>query len=147
MCIDIDECESEPCLNGGTCTDDVNVYTCACAEGYSGTNCEVAPETEEEVPPEVPVPTEAVLPDVTVIPTLEPCEFPVKVSNVAKGKKVTQSSTNKKAKGDPEKAVDGSRNGKMKKGKFCTQTDKSSSHTGLSIWERPMISMKWLFIP
>jgi hypothetical protein len=37
---DIDECLSSPCQNGGTCTDDVNGYTCACDAGYTGTNCE-----------------------------------------------------------------------------------------------------------
>ena len=27
---DIDECTSNPCLNGGTCTDQVNGFTCSC---------------------------------------------------------------------------------------------------------------------
>ena len=36
---DIDECVSSPCQNGGTCIDDVNSYTCLCAPGYSGVNC------------------------------------------------------------------------------------------------------------
>ena len=36
---DIDECASGPCQNGGTCTDDINSYTCHCAPGYSGVNC------------------------------------------------------------------------------------------------------------
>ena len=36
---DIDECLSSPCQNGGTCTDDVNGYTCVCDAGYTGTNC------------------------------------------------------------------------------------------------------------
>ena len=31
MVIDVDDCASGPCLNGGTCTDDVNGYTCKCA--------------------------------------------------------------------------------------------------------------------
>ena len=38
---DIDECASSPCLNGGSCTDDVNAYQCTCVGGYNGTNCEI----------------------------------------------------------------------------------------------------------
>ncbi len=37
---DIDECASNPCLNGATCTDAVNSYTCTCVAGYTGTHCE-----------------------------------------------------------------------------------------------------------
>ena len=37
--LDIDECASTPCQNGGTCTDAVNGYTCACEAGYSGADC------------------------------------------------------------------------------------------------------------
>ena len=36
---DIDECESNPCINGD-CDDLVNHYTCKCTPGYTGTNCE-----------------------------------------------------------------------------------------------------------
>ena len=28
-----------PCLNGGTCIDGVNDFTCACANGFSGPTC------------------------------------------------------------------------------------------------------------
>ena len=35
-----DECGSNPCTNGGTCTDGDNAYTCACDAGHSGDNCE-----------------------------------------------------------------------------------------------------------
>ncbi|MCP3661956.1 MAG: calcium-binding EGF-like domain-containing protein [Gammaproteobacteria bacterium] len=31
---------SNPCQNGGTCTDGLNSYTCACAAGYTGKICE-----------------------------------------------------------------------------------------------------------
>ena len=36
---DINECGSSPCVYG-TCTDNVNSYTCTCDDGYTGTNCE-----------------------------------------------------------------------------------------------------------
>ena len=39
--LDIDECSSDPCMNGGTCTDGVNSYSCACAPGYSGEDCDI----------------------------------------------------------------------------------------------------------
>lgn len=38
--ININDCSSNPCANGGTCLDGVNDYTCSCAPGYGGRNCE-----------------------------------------------------------------------------------------------------------
>ena len=38
--VDINECTSSPCMNGATCTDAVNSYTCGCVAGYMGTDCE-----------------------------------------------------------------------------------------------------------
>lgn len=38
--IEIDECESSPCLNGGICVDKLAAYACVCAVGFTGTNCE-----------------------------------------------------------------------------------------------------------
>ena len=39
---DIDKCAPAPCHNGGACTDGVNAYTCSCATGYGGNNCETS---------------------------------------------------------------------------------------------------------
>lgn len=36
----IDDCDPYPCLNGGSCIDGVNEYTCDCSSGYSGDSCE-----------------------------------------------------------------------------------------------------------
>ena len=37
---DINECSSNPCLNGGTCVDQVNGYVCNCQPGYNGVRCQ-----------------------------------------------------------------------------------------------------------
>ena len=37
---DKNECESDPCENGGHCLDVVNGYYCECQQGYRGQNCE-----------------------------------------------------------------------------------------------------------
>ena len=36
--VDEDDCLSMPCINGGSCIDGVNTFSCFCAEGYTG-NC------------------------------------------------------------------------------------------------------------
>jgi len=48
----VDECSSNPCENGGTCTDGVNGFTCSCLAGYTGTTCETS---KIILPPWVPV--------------------------------------------------------------------------------------------
>lgn len=35
----VDECQSNPCHNEGTCVDKYNSYQCICKEGYFGSNC------------------------------------------------------------------------------------------------------------
>lgn len=37
---DLDDCSSNPCLNGGSCIDRINAYNCTCSENYIGKNCE-----------------------------------------------------------------------------------------------------------
>ena len=32
-------CQTEPCLNGGTCLHYGSGYLCACADGWAGKNC------------------------------------------------------------------------------------------------------------
>ncbi|KAG0433549.1 hypothetical protein HPB47_019805, partial [Ixodes persulcatus] len=39
--ININECESNPCLNDGKCTDSINGYKCYCPPGWTGERCEV----------------------------------------------------------------------------------------------------------
>lgn len=38
--MNIDECESSPCQNGGVCVDKINSFACVCAVGFTGPNCE-----------------------------------------------------------------------------------------------------------
>ena len=38
--LDINECATSPCQNGGSCIDQINAYTCNCVDGYDGLNCE-----------------------------------------------------------------------------------------------------------
>ena len=43
VCISgINECINNPCLNGGTCIDDMNTFVCDCLSGYIGPLCEVS---------------------------------------------------------------------------------------------------------
>ena len=36
----INECDCNPCQNGGSCYDGVNYYTCQCASEFTGTHCQ-----------------------------------------------------------------------------------------------------------
>ena len=39
--LDINDCEPNPCQNGGVCVDGNNDHTCNCVTGYGGDNCEI----------------------------------------------------------------------------------------------------------
>ncbi len=39
--VNVDDCVSEPCINGGSCEDGVGGYVCQCSEGITGENCEI----------------------------------------------------------------------------------------------------------
>ncbi|KAM9068586.1 LOW QUALITY PROTEIN: protein crumbs homolog 2 [Sarcophilus harrisii] len=39
--VDVNECESHPCQNGGTCEDLPNSFQCHCLAGYTGVSCMV----------------------------------------------------------------------------------------------------------
>ncbi|KFO34596.1 aggrecan core protein [Fukomys damarensis] len=45
---DIDECLSSPCLNGATCVDTIDSFTCLCLPSYGGDLCEIDQEVCEE---------------------------------------------------------------------------------------------------
>ncbi|XP_012889103.1 PREDICTED: sushi, nidogen and EGF-like domain-containing protein 1 [Dipodomys ordii] len=40
--LDVNECTSHPCQNGGICTHGVNSFTCQCPAGFRGSTCESA---------------------------------------------------------------------------------------------------------
>ena len=40
MISDINECSSNPCLNGAICNDLYNAYECICMSEYVGEHCE-----------------------------------------------------------------------------------------------------------
>uniref|UniRef100_A0A3Q3D5Z7 Fibulin-7-like n=1 Tax=Hippocampus comes TaxID=109280 RepID=A0A3Q3D5Z7_HIPCM len=41
----INECASIPCLNGGTCLDEVNQFSCICPKGWAGETCQTSAAT------------------------------------------------------------------------------------------------------
>ena len=38
--LDINECNSQPCLHGGQCINGVNQFMCNCTDGWSGSICQ-----------------------------------------------------------------------------------------------------------
>ena len=45
--LDIDECQSEPCNNGGTCINGADSYSCNCTSGWEGSTCKEGKSNEE----------------------------------------------------------------------------------------------------
>lgn len=45
MLAEIDECRSQPCLNGGQCKDRIAEFLCVCEPGYVGHHCELGKKT------------------------------------------------------------------------------------------------------
>lgn len=43
-CVDIEDCENNPCLNGGTCREAFRGYNCTCPKNFYGQNCEIERE-------------------------------------------------------------------------------------------------------
>lgn len=40
LSLDVNECSSDPCLNGGSCVDLVGNYSCICVAPFEGPQCE-----------------------------------------------------------------------------------------------------------
>ncbi len=38
--MNVDDCASSPCLNGGSCRDEVGTFVCSCPSGWTGERCE-----------------------------------------------------------------------------------------------------------
>ncbi|KAI8486346.1 hypothetical protein Bbelb_358450 [Branchiostoma belcheri] len=55
-CDDNDDCQSNPCQNGGTCVDGLDSYSCNCADSFSGDTCEEK-LTTVEIPTTAPLST------------------------------------------------------------------------------------------
>ena len=49
LILDIDDCASNPCQNGATCSDGVHSYSCLCNSGYTGSNCETGNVFESSI--------------------------------------------------------------------------------------------------
>uniref|UniRef100_I3KT48 Sushi, nidogen and EGF like domains 1 n=1 Tax=Oreochromis niloticus TaxID=8128 RepID=I3KT48_ORENI len=47
---EINECLSQPCLNGGTCRNKIGSYQCVCASGFSGNRCQIEQDVCESNP-------------------------------------------------------------------------------------------------
>ncbi|XP_013363511.1 PREDICTED: sushi, nidogen and EGF-like domain-containing protein 1 isoform X2 [Chinchilla lanigera] len=41
QCLEVDKCQSQPCLNGGSCQSQAAGYQCLCSAGYEGARCEL----------------------------------------------------------------------------------------------------------
>lgn len=48
--IEVDDCQQQPCFNGGTCTDMGSTYQCRCPVGFRGQQCESSATSCDESP-------------------------------------------------------------------------------------------------
>ena len=47
--LDVIECASSPCMNGGVCQqEEVNQYSCVCPAGLTGTQCQTGTEIQHK---------------------------------------------------------------------------------------------------
>uniref|UniRef100_A0A3Q3ILZ3 Delta-like protein n=1 Tax=Monopterus albus TaxID=43700 RepID=A0A3Q3ILZ3_MONAL len=60
----INDCESNPCRNGGTCIDKVSVYQCICGDGWEGDHCEISEQFHDmfDIPMSTPPPHTLITP-------------------------------------------------------------------------------------
>lgn len=51
LCIfsDVDECQSNPCVNGGNCTNKRGGFDCSCPSGFTGKTCGQGKQREEAI--------------------------------------------------------------------------------------------------
>ncbi|XP_038002011.1 sushi, nidogen and EGF-like domain-containing protein 1 [Motacilla alba alba] len=56
-CDEIDECQSQPCLNGGQCKDRVSAFLCLCEPGYTGYHCELGKRPRQACSRTVTIPS------------------------------------------------------------------------------------------
>lgn len=45
---DIDECQSDPCRNNGTCNDQIDIFNCTCKAGFTGFLCDIGKEHSQK---------------------------------------------------------------------------------------------------
>ena len=45
--LDANECDPNPCQNEGSCVDGDDEYTCDCADGWTGNNCQTGSFTKK----------------------------------------------------------------------------------------------------
>uniref|UniRef100_A0A3P9PLS5 Sushi, nidogen and EGF like domains 1 n=1 Tax=Poecilia reticulata TaxID=8081 RepID=A0A3P9PLS5_POERE len=50
VCKEINECLSQPCLNGGSCQNKIGSYKCVCKNGFSGKRCQIEQDGCESSP-------------------------------------------------------------------------------------------------
>lgn len=48
FCTEIDECQSGPCQNEGSCINRINSYACSCLVGTRGFNCQISRSTKPQ---------------------------------------------------------------------------------------------------